>query len=610
MALTALRWSRRSLPFAKKCGPAAYQLDLSIGWLHRIVGFIERRHAELLVLTNAAQPIARLVPDVFHLVLEYVADAEPPSGKKFGWMRLAHVSHQFRCAVMDASSLWARDMFKLRDKAMRLGPRRQQRQFNPDLLSRARGSPLNVSSVYGCTWAESWEQTEAFAQLLATERVETLRLSLPYSHWMRLDMHDPEAQKREDEEYEQKRVVAARALRLLLEHISGECGRGHPALERLELKFRGKDDGALPTLSGLPLLRELQIIGFYAPIAVTNLETLAIVFDPERSDHPSLDTLLDVLERSSRLSTLNLSRYRYEGPDSSSTAQTHRTVTLPNLTSLLLGRCGSLLAHLCAPSARLTKIHCAYDGRIPPEEAVAVLRMTLDVIPSLFPLPTHKTLNMAYHRSWEIMADALEIGFSQVCPSEQGSSPKRFDVLFQFEGNDVVDQSSALPAIAEALGALGIASTIDVVGLNHYWHHASDGWCRQAVAPFRSASQLHIFDRDKRNAFSRLKDCDTLPALTTVLFANPGVLWHSIDNQEWTEVFDARLQKGNPIRTIRVDVEEDELYSLEDVVPTMETALRGIARVARVRDEESPEPDEKGHIRAFRVFELAYDIDI
>ncbi|KZV58891.1 hypothetical protein PENSPDRAFT_697029 [Peniophora sp. CONT] len=113
-----------------------------------------------------ASPILRLSPEIISEILSYVAELEPTKPTTLGWIRLGHVSHAFRSALLDMHALWAGAACHVDAHA------------RGEVLTRAGNTPLSIR------FKDDNEDIEA-------HRVQFAMDSISFARYMRIEEHDP-----------------------------------------------------------------------------------------------------------------------------------------------------------------------------------------------------------------------------------------------------------------------------------------------------------------------------------------------------------------------------------------------------------------------------------
>ncbi|KAI0310782.1 hypothetical protein OF83DRAFT_1023861, partial [Amylostereum chailletii] len=94
---------------------------------------------------NALLPIARLPSEVLAIIFSFAVINEPPTWKKtsslstskesLGWIKVSHVSHDWRQTALECPSLWRTIFFQPDDKESR---------WPLEMLARSKSTLLNI----------------------------------------------------------------------------------------------------------------------------------------------------------------------------------------------------------------------------------------------------------------------------------------------------------------------------------------------------------------------------------------------------------------------------------------------------------------------------------
>ncbi|KAI0056098.1 hypothetical protein BV25DRAFT_1832555 [Artomyces pyxidatus] len=287
---------------------------------------------------NALIPISRLPPEILTRIFTINAAADIPGIRdktktrpRLGWITVTHVCRRWREMVLDLPILWAQLALPLGDK------------WAEEMVARAKSVPL----VFDCL-------VDGGMYRLTTQARNLIVKLAPRAKQLSLNTDDPHA------------AVLFPALKT-----------SAPLLDKLEIgytcRYRIVESGSqimpLPAFSGpfpddflgkhTPLLRYVRFYGSvlvpWTSSILNNLVSLSLHLEEDfdypddegRDSAPSMDEVLDALDRMTSLESLILTN-GLPHPTNSSTP--NRIVKLPNLKTASIqstvARCATFLPHL------------------------------------------------------------------------------------------------------------------------------------------------------------------------------------------------------------------------------------------------------------------------
>ncbi|VDC02949.1 unnamed protein product [Peniophora sp. CBMAI 1063] len=294
---------------------------------------LSRLAKEFLHMANAyTSPILRLSPELVGEVFYHVARMEPTDPTRLGWVRLGHVCHAFRAALLGMRTLWASAVCHVSSRAFQ------------EVLNRAGNAPITIYLKDEDHTVNS-DQVRFVSSNMTRARDITIE---EYNHGTVLWTIEP-------------RAVSGRAFSFLEELNVQALHR--PLRDFAWLRTDVYDIAPIYA----PQLRRVRLINIFIPFPPHNLTSLSLLRHkhveggsmPNRDDVlPSPDSFLDLLGRCTNLDYLWLQDIIPALTPLSPSSRSSQAIRLPKLKHATLYasrlRVAALWSHLLpSPDAKL-----------------------------------------------------------------------------------------------------------------------------------------------------------------------------------------------------------------------------------------------------------------